>query len=128
MNDAVNHPDHYNSHPSGIECIDIAEHMSFSLGNAVKYLLRCKEKGKEKEDVGKAIFYIDREITRLHSCPHVISQKVEEGLMEVAATETDPLLSSVYGTLSAMHAIDASPILALKGLSDALSTREASLD
>ena len=34
--DNVNHPEHYNSHLSGVECIDIAEHMTFNLGNALK--------------------------------------------------------------------------------------------
>jgi len=43
MNDPVNHPRHYTSHPSGIECITITEHMSFCLGNAVKYLWRSHE-------------------------------------------------------------------------------------
>ena len=43
MTDTVNHPPHYTSHPArcecgkGIECIQITEHMGFSLGNAVKY-------------------------------------------------------------------------------------------
>lgn len=30
----VNHPKHYNAHPSGVECIDIVEHMNFNRGNA----------------------------------------------------------------------------------------------
>ena len=34
--DAVDHPPHYTSHPSGIECIQITEHMGFNLGNAIK--------------------------------------------------------------------------------------------
>ena len=33
--DAVNHPSHYTQHPSGIECIQITEHMSFTMGNAI---------------------------------------------------------------------------------------------
>ena len=33
--DAVNHPTHYNSNPSGVECIVVAEHMTFCLGNMV---------------------------------------------------------------------------------------------
>jgi hypothetical protein len=36
--DNINHPSHYTSHPSGIECIDIAEHHDFCIGNAIKYL------------------------------------------------------------------------------------------
>lgn len=38
MTDNVNHPKHYNTHPSGIECIDITRHMGFNLGNAMKYI------------------------------------------------------------------------------------------
>ena len=37
MNDPVNYPKHYTEHPSGVECIQITEHMNFCLGNAVKY-------------------------------------------------------------------------------------------
>lgn len=65
MSDPVNHPNHYTSHPSGVECIDIAEYMSFNLGNAVKYIWRAGMKGGATEDLEKARFYIDREIQRL---------------------------------------------------------------
>ena len=65
MNDNVNHPKHYNSHPSGVECIEITEHMTFCLGNAVKYIWRASLKGKEVEDLRKARWYIDREISRI---------------------------------------------------------------
>lgn len=61
---AVNHPDHYNEHPSGVECIDVVEHMTFNVGNAVKYLWRAGLKGDRLEDLEKARWYIDREITR----------------------------------------------------------------
>ena len=30
--DTVNHPKHYTAHPSGVECIQITEHMGFCLG------------------------------------------------------------------------------------------------
>ena len=60
--DPVNHPTHYTSHPSGIECIQITEHMTFNLGNAVKYIWRCGEKGKPIEDLQKAVWYLQREI------------------------------------------------------------------
>jgi len=62
--DAVNHPPHYTSHPSGIECIQITEHMSFCLGNAIKYIWRADEKGKAIEDLEKARWYIEREIQK----------------------------------------------------------------
>ena len=62
--DMVNHPPHYTAHPSGVECIQVTEHMGFCLGNAVKYIWRADEKGKSIEDLEKARWYIDREITR----------------------------------------------------------------
>jgi len=65
MTDTVNNPKHYTSHPSGVECIEITEHMSFNLGNAVKYVWRASLKGKEIEDLRKARWYIDREIKRI---------------------------------------------------------------
>lgn len=62
--DAINHPTHYTSHPSGVGCIEITEHMNFCLGNAVKYIWRADLKGKCLEDLKKAQFYIKREIDR----------------------------------------------------------------
>ena len=62
--DPVNHPEHYTSHPSGVECIQITEHMGFCIGNAVKYLWRADMKGRAIEDLEKARFYIDREIAK----------------------------------------------------------------
>mgnify|MGYP002413567589 FL=1 len=64
MIDMVNHPPHYTSHPSGVECIQITEHMNFCLGNALKYIWRADLKGNGIEDLEKAAFYIAREIER----------------------------------------------------------------
>lgn len=62
--DAVNNPTHYTAHPSGIECIQITEHMGFNLGNAVKYVWRADLKNDAIEDLRKAAWYIDREIQK----------------------------------------------------------------
>jgi len=62
--DMVNQPPHYKKHPSGVECITIAEHFNFNLGNAVKYIWRSGEKGCALEDLRKARWYLDREITK----------------------------------------------------------------
>ena len=59
----VTAPRHYRSHPSGVECIQVTEHMSFCLGNAVKYVWRADLKNG-LEDLEKARWYIDREIQR----------------------------------------------------------------
>jgi len=63
----VNHPKHYNSHPNGIECIDIIRHYVCDIANAIKYLWRAglkpemgmEDAEKESEDLKKAIFYIE---------------------------------------------------------------------
>lgn len=67
-NERVEHPSHYTwlKELCGIEVIDIARHMDFDLGNALKYILRAGHKNeegltnKEKmiEDLEKAIFYL----------------------------------------------------------------------
>ena len=62
--DVVNKPKHYTEHPSGIECIQVTEHMGFNLGNAIKYIWRCDLKKDAIEDLKKAKWYIDREIDK----------------------------------------------------------------
>jgi hypothetical protein len=64
MQDPVNRPKHYTAHPSGVECIEITEHMGFNLGNALKYIWRCDLKLDAVEDLRKARWYIDREISK----------------------------------------------------------------
>ncbi len=65
-NDDVNHPSHYTSHPSGVECITITEHHNFNVGNAIKYLWRAGLKDDVPvKDLKKAVWYIQREIERL---------------------------------------------------------------
>lgn len=69
QHDSVNHPQHYTSHPSGVECIQITEHYNFCLGNAIKYIWRSglKQGSDDVEDLEKARFYLDREIARRKS-------------------------------------------------------------
>lgn len=62
--DPVNHPKHYTTHPSGVECIQITEHMGFNLGNAMKYIWRADEKNNAVEDLRKAVWYVQREIAK----------------------------------------------------------------
>ncbi len=60
----VNHPDHYQGNK--MEVIDIIEDYSlgFSLGNAIKYILRADKKGNKKQDLEKAIWYLQRELSK----------------------------------------------------------------
>jgi hypothetical protein len=64
MSDPVKHPKHYTSHPSGIECIEITQHMGFCLGNAVKYIWRADLKENAIEDLRKAKQYIEFELEK----------------------------------------------------------------
>jgi Protein of unknwon function (DUF3310) len=66
MGDPVNHPPHYLAHPSGIECIEVTEHMTFPLGSAIKYIWRADHKGGV-DDLRKAVWYLTREIARRHA-------------------------------------------------------------
>lgn len=67
MAETVNHPNHYNI--GNIEVIDAinAWQLNFSRGNAVKYIARAghKDKSKEIEDLKKAVWYIQHEISIL---------------------------------------------------------------
>ena len=66
MSDPVNNPDHYTSHGSGIECIQVTEHFDFLIGNVIKYCWRAglKEKSLKIEDLKKAEYYIKRAIAK----------------------------------------------------------------
>lgn len=81
MSDPINHPAHYTSHPSGIECITITQHMNFCIGNAVKYLWRAGSKGDAVEDLKKARWYIECEIDRRIDA-ETTATKQEKGSIE----------------------------------------------
>ena len=64
MGEAVDHPPHYNQVP-GIECIQVVRWFDFNRGNAIKYIWWAGYKGNPIEDLEKAIWYLQDEITRL---------------------------------------------------------------
>lgn len=69
--DMVNHPPHYED--GKVECIDAMEEaigwegiVSFCIGNAFKYIWRCRKKHLSPlEDLKKARWYIDKAIEKL---------------------------------------------------------------
>ena len=100
MQDPINRPQHYRSHPSGIECITVVEHMPFNIGNAIKYCWRSGLKTPDPtEDLLKARWYIDREIQRLQSA-------------QQAATPADnsPLAQDTAEPVRAGSAVDEVPV------------------
>ena len=71
----IDHPPHYTNHPSGIECIEITEHMNFNLGNAIKYIWRADLKGHTVDDLSKARWYIEREINRRIAIDNAVNKE-----------------------------------------------------
>jgi len=67
--DTTFHPSHYNM--GRFEVIDVIDDwkLDFCLGNAIKYIARAPYKGKEKEDLRKAIEYLELKIERLGILP-----------------------------------------------------------
>ena len=63
-NNLVNNPSHYNK--NGIEVIDVIEayNLNFRLGNVIKYILRSDLKGNKKQDLEKALWYLQREVEK----------------------------------------------------------------
>ena len=89
-NEKVDHPRHYNQHPSGIECIEIIEHLPCNLGNAVKYIWRCglkKSTDDPLRDLRSAQWYVRRELDRIKRFPHM-------------AETRDPGVEAAWGSLA----------------------------
>jgi len=65
--DMVNHPTHYGGKDNPFEVIKIIDHynLPFSLANTLKYILRSDKKGNKLEDLKKAAWYLQHEITKL---------------------------------------------------------------
>ena len=63
--DMVNSPSHYTGPVPGIECIDVTQHFSLLRGTAIKYLWRADYKGNKRQDLEKAIWYIQKELDTL---------------------------------------------------------------
>lgn len=61
----VDHPAHYGGADNPYEAIKVIEAwgLNFNLGNTAKYISRAGKKGALVEDLRKARWYLDREIT-----------------------------------------------------------------
>lgn len=118
--DPVNHPEHYTSHPSGVECIQITEHMGFNLGNAIKYIWRADLKGAAIEDLEKAVWYVQREIERRKT---VVNEQVDVAfaaspLMQHMRTVGEHLRESLVASFGVPRRIDS--VLAMPEVETAL--------
>lgn len=51
---------HYKKKVEPIDLIEAFE-LNFNLGNVIKYVSRCEHKGNKKDDLRKALYYLNRE-------------------------------------------------------------------
>lgn len=116
--DLINRPPHYTGHASGIEPISVARHMTFDLGNAVKYLMRrTKKHDSPLEDLRKAAWYLRDEIATRHTTPapyvrDSVQKDVIAKLREVAKHETPNISEAMHGIARA-HMVMRSSVIHL---------------
>lgn len=103
----VNHPKHYNSHPNGIECIDIIRHYTCDIANAIKYLWRAglkpemgmEDAEKEIEDLKKALWYIEDYRVKIPQLPlryFTSRERMEQIIIEVTGHRMDEIAYCGY--------------------------------
>lgn len=85
IDDLVNSPKHYATDPSGVECIQIKRKMSANAGDAWKYCWRVGKKWDDKQDLEKALWYINDAIE--HDVPVWLDEGVD--------LETEALIQQV---------------------------------
>ena len=113
MTDIINHPAHYTGVTAEIECIDIARHLNFQLGNAFKYVWRAGKKGgkgKEIEDLKKALWYLEDSIkngyNNLDQCDDLSS-----GLASIVTRGDDSPRGDILRDIAARRIVAAANIL-----------------
>ena len=113
MTDIINHPAHYTGVTAEIECIDIARHLNFQLGNAFKYIWRAGKKGgrgKEIEDLKKALWYLEDAIQNgyndLDQCDDLAS-----GLASIVTRGDDSMRGVILRDIAARRIVAAANIL-----------------
>lgn len=123
MTDIINHPAHYTGVTAEIECIDIARHINFQLGNAFKYVWRAGKKGgrdKEIEDLKKALWYLEDSIQNgyndLDQCDDLAS-----GLAAIATRGDDSPRGNILYNIAARRIAAAA-----NNLREMIRDREAS--
>lgn len=92
--DNVNHPSHYNEHPSGVETIEIARELPFDLGNAWKYLMRFRYKGTPSDDLKKALWYVNDYIEHMYKKPGEKAKSIKQQMQLNSEQFQDDLLDN----------------------------------
>lgn len=105
----VNHPRHYNTHPSEIEAIELIRLLDSDCAAAVKYVWRMWDKFDAKEDVGKALWYLRDELADELATTRVAHPSALAIAEAFAAAEPNPLVAQMvlavtYSQVSAVPA------------------------
>lgn len=76
--DEINHPAHYTQ--GKYECIDVIEDQNwpFNIASAIQYLWRYRYKGVPEKDLGKALWYIRRELDRIAEQERVACENIQK--------------------------------------------------
>ena len=92
MTDNVNHPSHY-AEGRRFEPIDVIEDwgLDFHLGNAVKYISRAGRKGDAREDIEKAVWYLNRWLERSGGASEDVPMPIPDDLNLSAGSEPIPV-------------------------------------
>lgn len=101
MDDKIN-PGHYRSHPSGIECIEISKHLSGCLAQAFQYVWRCGQKDNPIQELNKALWFIDAELT-LDSYPSIWVSGVNEILKKVIESDESVTKGIIFLNIVKCH-------------------------
>lgn len=110
----VNNPKHYNSHPSGVECITIVRHMDFNTGAAMKYIWRhgfkeATNPAKAIEDLEKARWHLADEIALLRKVHNMPEPAVTKGSSRPPEYDLDRPAESLSGEVSKLPAARIAP-------------------
>ena len=65
VDNMVVHPPHYTFSKYEVKDIIREWGMNFALGSAIKYVARCEHKGNKRQDLEKAIFFIQDELNNM---------------------------------------------------------------
>lgn len=85
----INHPRHYNTHPSGVEVKEVTNHMNFNCGSAFKYVLRREEKGARDKDLRKALWYLDEQLSISQKDCTAFGYSAQRALYRMVTAEPD---------------------------------------
>lgn len=104
MDDEVKNPKHYQG-KGGVECIEITEHLPFCVGNAYKYVYRRDAKGNPKQDLKKALWYVERELALRAESKKLEPSEIILRNYRVSDSETDERVAHVLDAIVEGHAL-----------------------